>query len=162
MSYDKKRKDVVMETILKEIEKALKEEMYYFALALTLTLPDMCVKAEYPHLRINKQRYMKWYEKYLKDCFFVYGNYTRYGFNKKRCWELRCSILHSGNIRTKIKVLKIVKNGRFETTFGNRNNKGFDIVNMDIHYFCDNIIKVVKKYYKNNKEKFNFIIDIIT
>lgn len=156
-----KRKEVQMEKILKEIEKALNEEMYYSALALTLTLPDICGKAEYPKLKGNRKRYIKWYREYLQDCFSVYGNYTQYGFNEQKCWELRCSILHSGNIETEIKVLRILKNNCFETTFGNRNNKGYDSVNIGIYYFCNNIINVVKQYYEENKEKFHFLPDVV-
>ena len=63
-----KRKDVQMKKIFKEIEKALKEEMYYSALALTLTLPDICGKAEYGDIQ-NGERYKKWINNYAIKIF---------------------------------------------------------------------------------------------
>ncbi len=37
--------------IIDEIEKALNHDLYFAALNLALTLPDICGKAEYPSLR---------------------------------------------------------------------------------------------------------------
>ena len=45
--------------IIKEIEKALDNEMFLSALALTLTLPDICGKAEYPELGNKPERYIR-------------------------------------------------------------------------------------------------------
>ena len=47
--------------IIDEIEKALSHDLYFAALNLALTLPDICGKAEYPDLRTG-ERYKKWYD----------------------------------------------------------------------------------------------------
>ena len=47
--------------IIDEIEKALSHDLYFAALNLALTLPDICGKAEYPNLRTG-ERYKKWYD----------------------------------------------------------------------------------------------------
>ena len=47
--------------IIDEIEKALNHDLYFAALNLALTLPDICGKAEHPDLRTG-ERYKKWYD----------------------------------------------------------------------------------------------------
>ena len=44
--------------IIDEIEKALNHDLYFAALNLALTLPDICGKAEYPSLRSTRERYI--------------------------------------------------------------------------------------------------------
>lgn len=44
--------------IIDETEKALSHDLYFAALNLALTLPDICGKAEYPNLRTG-ERYKK-------------------------------------------------------------------------------------------------------
>lgn len=45
--------------IIDEIEKALNHDLYFAALNLALTLPDICGKAEYPSLRSTRERYIR-------------------------------------------------------------------------------------------------------
>ena len=49
--------------IIDEIDKALSHDLYFAALNLALTLPDICGKAEYPSLRSTRERYIQWYDK---------------------------------------------------------------------------------------------------
>ena len=50
-----------MEVRLKEIRQALQNELYHCALALALTLPDICGKHELPDVAV-KSRYTKWFD----------------------------------------------------------------------------------------------------
>jgi hypothetical protein len=43
----------------------LKAEAYLSALALTLTLPDICGKAAYPEIKTAGDRYRKWYDEQI-------------------------------------------------------------------------------------------------
>ena len=50
--------------LVEDIERAIEHECYFSALALALTLPDICGKAEYPELKVG-ERYKKWCQKYI-------------------------------------------------------------------------------------------------
>ena len=57
-----------IESLLQEIEKAIKAELYYLALLLTLTLPDICTALEQPNGRTDGKRlYKKWYKANIHD-----------------------------------------------------------------------------------------------
>ncbi|MDR0500306.1 MAG: hypothetical protein LBG97_03545, partial [Coriobacteriales bacterium] len=49
--------------------RALEAKAYLSALALTLTLPDICGKAAYPFMK-SRERYRKWYDENIGkfDC----------------------------------------------------------------------------------------------
>ena len=50
----------MIDRIVHEIRMALSHELYLSALALALTLPDTCGKAEYPNEDYNGVRYKNW------------------------------------------------------------------------------------------------------
>ena len=155
-----KRKDVQMKKILKEIEKALKEEMYYSALALTLTLPDICGRAEYGK-KSNRERYEKWMENYVIQDFENPDELSQFkSFTPKNCWELRNSILHSGNKKTKFKQLYLTNGNLFSITLYKKDSKYNLKLTIGVKYFCSKICKAAETYYNENKEKFNFLNDI--
>ena len=53
-----------LELYIKDIKGALNNNLYFSALALTLTLPDICGQMMYPDL-YSKARYQKWYYIYI-------------------------------------------------------------------------------------------------
>lgn len=95
---------------INSIRKAIECECYLPALALALTLPDICGQIEYPNLvnkkgnRIVGEQYIAWFDEWVShyyadsmgrtsDCQQVNNSY----FTGKMCYDLRCSFLHSGN-----------------------------------------------------------------
>lgn len=155
-----KRKDVLMKKILKEIEKALKEEMYYSALALTLTLPDICGKAEYGDIQ-NGERYKNWINNYAIKIFENPEELSYLEeFTAENCWELRNSILHSGNKETKFKQLCLTNDNLFSITLYKKDKEYNFKLSIGVKYFCSKICKVAEIYYNENKENFNFLNDI--
>ena len=53
---------------INEIEFALKNKMYQSALALTLTLPDICGQVEMPSAKV-KARYELWFNQYVAPLY---------------------------------------------------------------------------------------------
>ncbi|EQD56665.1 hypothetical protein B1A_11430, partial [mine drainage metagenome] len=51
-----------METILQEIERALDAHLYYLAVAMVLTLPDICAALASADGESSGQRYRDWYD----------------------------------------------------------------------------------------------------
>ena len=54
----------MIDKLIEEINKALENELYFSALSLALTLPDICGKAEYPD-KGSTSRYQLWYDEYI-------------------------------------------------------------------------------------------------
>lgn len=99
---------------INDIKLALANKSYLSALALALTLPDICGKIEFPDFthkngkrNIGKQ-YVTWFDDWVNQYFADPTGWTD-GYTKaknpyftgKMCYSLRCSFLHSGNIRIK-------------------------------------------------------------
>ena len=86
---------------INEIEYAIGNKMYQSALALALTLPDICGKAEMPSAQVG-MRYRAWFNKhvaslYMPKCILGMEDPNRRIMTGDICYALRCSYLHSGN-----------------------------------------------------------------
>lgn len=95
---------------IKDIKIALNNKSYLSALALSLTLPDICGQIEYPELKkkngernIGKQ-YAAWFNNWVNQYFADNTGWTEDGskakdpyFTGEMCYHLRCSFLHAGN-----------------------------------------------------------------
>lgn len=92
------------------IREALKKECYLPALALALTLPDICGQIEYPELvnrngnRLVGQQYKKWFREWVGHYYADHTGFEQNGkypknpyFTDEMCYQLRCAYLHSGN-----------------------------------------------------------------
>ncbi len=171
----------MIDRIINDINKALDAEAYMAALALVLTLPDICGKVAYGETLRNKERYIKWYEdnigKYEKspnDNSKLKDTYL----SGEVIYQLRCSVLHQGNpnidkdkvqdFECKIDSFEIVveKRNAFEL-YSDSKRKYIQKVNgilsfysikyrMNLRRVCGIITAVAKSYWEENKEKFNF------
>lgn len=92
------------------IRVALEKECYLPALALALTLPDICGQIEYPELirkngsRLVGQQYKKWFKEWVGHYYADHTGFKQNGkypknpyFTDEMCYQLRCAYLHSGN-----------------------------------------------------------------
>lgn len=116
-----------MINIINDVRDSLKHGNYYSALALALTLPDICMKSEN---KDGRQEYINWVDKYIftdkkycafakfhKDIIVAIGfevdeyfselqklqqDETLYkvdNINGTIMYALRCSFLHAGNVK---------------------------------------------------------------
>ena len=92
-------------TKIAEIRTALKKQLFNCALTMTLTLPDICGKVEYPQDN-SGDRFTKWFDVYAIPYFTVEAkvlpgenkiNYT--WLSSKECWKIRNAVLHAGNYK---------------------------------------------------------------
>lgn len=92
------------------IRKAIECECYLPALALALTLPDICGQIEYPNFvnergnRLVGKQYKTWFAEWVSHWYADSTGWTNDGkqaknpyLTGKMCYDLRCSFLHSGN-----------------------------------------------------------------
>src|SRR4029077_3839387 len=77
-----------METILQEIEKAIDAKLYYLAIVLAVTLPDICAALESADGRTRPERYKAWYRANLASKFSF--------LTEDDCYSLRCGVVHQG------------------------------------------------------------------
>jgi hypothetical protein len=95
---------------IKDIKLALNNNSYLSALALSLTLPDICGKIEYPHFKYENGRrnvgkqYATWFDDWVNQYYADPSGWTNdYSkaknpiFTGEMCYSLRCSFLHDGN-----------------------------------------------------------------
>ncbi|MGE5495624.1 MAG: hypothetical protein ACM3S4_10025 [Burkholderiales bacterium] len=164
----------MMLRLIDDVNKALDAECYFSALALALTFPDICGKAEYPEEKMTSQRYKAWYDKYI-------GKYEQCPCEKCReikmpylsgevVYSLRNSLLHQGT--PNIDVDKIQDNNNkidsFELILESK--KPFDIYHdaaeiynertkryrVNVRRLCIILCRSTRAYYETNRDKFNF------
>lgn len=161
--------------IIDEINVSLGNGCYMAALALALTLPDICAKAEYPTVKGNKKRYIDWYDNNIGQFEAAgaknpAGESTPY-LSGEVVYSLRNSVLHQGtpNIEEgKGNIDKFV----FVVQRPNEFNIYADVFSVVIHNgdtenavkeyrvnigrLCLIITLTAQKYYEENKDKFDF------
>lgn len=153
-----------MEQKINDIKLALHCNAFQSALALALTLPDICSQIEYPNEKVVSKRYSDWCNKYLNysDAHIGFGTESA-ELNGKLVYALRCAFLHSGNDKI---LSQPVANGATITKFilckpGGLNDYGFryKITNVsveteiDVEYLIDLICEAVQKYYNSKTDK---------
>lgn len=108
----------MIKDILNDIEKAIENEAYFSALALTLTIPDICGKIENTNIGKDKCKYMKWFNDWVypyykviydpkDEKFYKYEKLLK--FDGNLCYALRCAVLHSGNYKVEKNKSKITR-----------------------------------------------------
>jgi hypothetical protein len=84
-----------MGDLLEAIAIALKSRNWYAALALALTIPDVCAALEAPNRRTNGEKYAAWFDEYLGA---IYGqvnpDFDEPCLTGGDCYALRCAVLH--------------------------------------------------------------------
>jgi len=168
----KERYSELLLTHIEEIEICLEHELYLAALSLALTLPDICGKAEYPKLG-STQRYIQWYNQYMeqyKEGNAPYDSDMPY-LSGGVVYNLRNSMLHSGNPNVESKKIKTVQSkvDHFELRLakdflgdtscvgygGNKNIVKREYY-VNVYLLCQRLCTTATEYYQKNKEKFNF------
>ena len=174
----------MIERFVKEIRASMDCDLLLPALALSLTLPDTCGKAEYPGLKVG-ERYIRWYDENVIDI----GKMPRFDdsdaemphMSGEVVYSLRCQYLHQGtpNIeKNKIKadeckidlfcLIMDKKNDNcplHDTALvmgptdeeAKKQGAVIRMYDINVRWFCECVCTAAEKYHKKNKEKFHFI-----
>lgn len=139
-----------MEFLLKEIEQALDNGLYFVALQSALTLPDICGALQSPNGIAKKHKYIRWYNKYAKES-------DSNALSGEDCYYFRCSCVHQGSTQSSDssykRILFLIPSNQLVM----HNNIINDALNIDIKIFCTNIISSVRKWEQKIKGEPNFI-----
>lgn len=161
----------MLNKILSDIEKALENECWLSALALTLTIPDICGKAEYPCDKVT-DRYKKWCAEYFSKYETDGEEPTMPYMNEELLYSLRNSFLHQGTpnvdiAKVKAECCKVDKfvlsiddspfiGGSSLIDYDKNNNISYREIEVNVIMLCKKLVAVAKGYYRDNAEKFNF------
>lgn len=88
-----------MKTFIGSIRLAVANENWYGALVISLILPDICGKIEFPN-KLTGERYSEWFDKYVRNKYELGDCYQEGGtifMSGNDCYALRCALLHEGH-----------------------------------------------------------------
>lgn len=149
-----------MRNIISGLEKSIKEENWYSALFILVTIPDMCAKAEYPNNNKVGVRYRNWITSNFYQVNQIYENHLC----SDDFYALRCSVLHEGNTNIegqsahkRVKHIGLLGDGTHLLTFGSINVgselDGKRLLYMSVKQLAIDMIKAYNYWYDKVKEK---------
>ncbi len=171
---------IIIPEYVNDIKQSLQNKCYFAALALALTLPDICGVAEFPNKSVV-ERYVEWYDTYLES-YMSQGKDNLGGDNPwlsgEVIYNLRNTFLHQGSPNINADKIKDPANqiDRFILVLGDGTKiwdstinidmeygkLTFKAITVDVTYLCNNICDSALWYYKNNADKFEFKFNVIT
>ena len=89
-----------MEGFFDGLEQAVREQNWHAALAMSLTLPDVCVAAAATNGKTTGKRYVQWFDQHLRPTYTYSGDPVRgplVFLTGDDCYALRCALLHEGS-----------------------------------------------------------------
>lgn len=150
-----------LEIILGDVEKALHAGLWYAALAVTLSLPDICSLLELPPEEgwSKRHKFAGWYNR----------NVARYtpNFTGDDCYRLRGGVLHHGKFghgdqRYDHIVFTTPASMMRMHCFVAANNSGVEesVLSMDVEYFCRDVARAVRGWFAANETNLNVIANL--
>lgn len=163
---------------IEEIKRALEHDCPYCALALALTLPDICSKVAFPDKTAPEdraKRYRDWFDKYVSNRFLkksIPGMQKEITYiNGYAAYLLRCAFLHNGNydllsMNPKIKIKKFIPfytndSSLFAGMIYSLDTDDNIEIEVDIKSLCMMICIAAKDYYNSIEDKSLFSDDLI-
>lgn len=156
---------------IQEIETAIGNGYYHCALALALSIPDICGQVYCPELNVkneNGERYRKWFDDfvaqvYMKEPNLGFPNGSNIVFTGYACYLLRCAYLHSGNYDLKAQN-KNIKISEFRLSYSKPAFKyhvydveltdtGNFVLNIDVAGLCKVICMAATDFYNGTPDK---------
>lgn len=83
--------------LLESIESSLKTKNFYAALAVALSIPDVCAGLRSPNGKTTPPLYAKWFDDYLKSEYGSNAFVPEASLTGKDCYVLRCALLHNAS-----------------------------------------------------------------
>jgi len=133
-----------VEILTDEIKNALMAKLWYAALVLTLTLPDICAALESADGRSTPERYKAWYDAWLKK---KYNGLM----SANDLYFLRCGVAHQAKfLHPAMHYQRIFFTLRPNGMFFHKNIwRG--ALNLDLPWFCKDVIESVEEWFAQKK-----------
>lgn len=139
-----------MDRLVADVRAAVAAESWYSALALTLTLPDICGFVEAPNAG-SQARYVQWFDREVAPRYLVAfpGEPTQF-LNGNDCYALRCAFLHQGEFDiTDQRARDALRRFRFVVPppkFFIHNNLIGVTLQLQVSEFCEDICRAVEAW----------------
>lgn len=147
-----------MKELIQAVEIALATRNWYGALAVALTLPDICGKIDAPTAG-SRARYAQWFETYVGHKYVSYVGVDRQRhvfLSGDDCYALRCAYLHEGSdditlqrARDALDRFRMVVSPPGSVFHNNRVNSKLQL---DVAHFCRDILSGIHQWLKSNPE----------
>lgn len=152
-----------LEIILNDIEKALAARLWYAALTVTLSLPDICSLLERPEDErwSKREKYAAWFNEHVAKLHYP-------EFTGDDCYSLRGGVVHHGQFgHAKSRYDRVafsLPDGRgsvfdrmMSTDCGSF--KGTTL-SLDLALFCQRLIEAVRTWYRDNADDPNVVANL--
>lgn len=151
-----------MQHLIDATRQAVKNENWHAALALALTMPDICARIQYPELKNrSEQRYVQWFDKYLA-ANYIGGLLPTPFMQGGDLYALRCAYLHQGEMALDgHKAKKLIERFRLTVpgpgvfhrnrtgTMDEHGNISDMTLQLSVDMFCDEICTAVESWLKD-------------
>jgi hypothetical protein len=129
-----------LDAALDDVDRALGAGVWYAALVVALTIPEVCAALESPDGTGGSTRYKAWYDTHMAPA------YPR--LTADDCYSIRCGVLHQGRMGRPgmqyARVLFTVPNARRMFFHNNIMN---DALNLDLVTFCNDLTAGAQRWY---------------
>ena len=157
---------------IEEIESDMEIEKWQSALALALTIPDICGQVEFSHIVVKRrdgttkrnvgEQYRQWFSKYVEPYYADESGWNnefkaiKPFFTAEMCYQLRNSFLHSGSDDCELieYCFSLHINSSDSYHAGNHDN-GIH-ASIDIKLLCERICTSARKFYSKWSNKKDF------
>ena len=142
-----------MRDFLQQVRRALDENLYYVALFVALTIPDICGAMESDDGRACKSRYTAWFDRWVAP---KYGDPPT--LPGEVCYYYRCAALHQGRAthpKMQYKRVLFVEPSATDNILLH-NNVLNDALNIDIRLFVRDILEGASKWLQEVENTANY------
>lgn len=143
-----------MESFVKALELSLISKNWYSVLFISLTLPDICGKVDYPDAG-SKKRTINWFKKYIEPSYTITScGSDRVFLSGTDFYALRCALLHEGqdDISTQ-KAREVLERFKFVQPVHQgvhvHNNLLNNTLQLQVDQFGEDVLKAVKTWLKD-------------
>ncbi len=159
-----------MQKFINSVKQSLENKNWYSALIVTLTLPDIAGKVDYPGEVSGRTRYRSWFNQYLLADFTIKVPAALQPEDWKEmlmqeveilsgddCYALRCSFLHEGsddiNGQSAQDVLErfVFTEPNEKNNFNHRNLINGNTLSLNVKLFCEEILVGIENWISNIK-----------
>ncbi len=132
-----------MRNLLNQIRMSLDSHLFYMALFVALTLPDICGAIESENGEASSEKYIRWFNTYISPRYNGW-------LTGEDCYQFRCSLLHQGTSQhPRARYARVIF---VEPTLQNivmHCNILNDALNLDLNIFCRDVIMGVEQWLQN-------------
>jgi hypothetical protein len=142
-----------MDMLYQEIQKALDARLFYLAVVVSLTIPDICAALQSPNAETENKKYKNWCNAYILKKYPKVTAEDLYG--------LRNGVLHTG--RSENKSMKLSRIAFTLPTPPMRSTHDIWVNNfyfIDAAIFCNDMIESGKKWQEDKKDDPNVLTNM--